>query len=687
MELSRMKSPKRRKPVWKKALSMASLGAILLFLGGWGAFRILVEAQDIDRLKEPLPAASIIYDRDGEEASRLSLNTIEEVEYADIPEPMVQAIVAVEDKRFFEHDGMDVRGIVRAFATNLSAGGTVQGGSTITQQLAKNVFLSQERTWSRKWNEVLLAKKIEERYSKQAIITMYLNQIYYGEGAWGIERAAKVYFGKGAKELSLSESAMLAGLVKAPSALTPYKNPDKAKERRNVVLKLMQEQGYITERQYEEATAEPIRLQAAKTDRVDEINFPYYVDAIIREAMDLYDLSENEILHGGLRIYSEMDTAMQREAERVYADTSLFPQSSADQLIQSGSVLIDPRDGGIRALIGGRGEQPFRGFNRAVQLKRQPGSTLKPIAVYAPALEAGYSPTDTIMDEPVQFGGYSPRNAGGAYHGEVTLYEALIHSYNVPAVKLLNEIGIDKGMEAAERFGIPLTDGDRILGLALGGLQEGVSPVQMAEAFGAFANDGVRYEAHTITRIETADGVVLAEAAQNQGVQATTVETARTLTSMMQGVLQEGTGKAGKLADREAAGKSGTTQMDGTNGEGAKDNWFVGYTPQLVGAVWLGYDKTDSKHYLTTTSSAAAAVFKALMDGALKDEPKLKFPAAPHIILNKANEKATKNEERLTKEQRKEQKKEEKKQKEKEIEKRKQEKKEEKKKGHGKDEQ
>lgn len=664
MELKRSAPQQKRKRNWKIVLMVALVGAIILFAGGWGAFRVLVEAQDIGQLDEPLPAASIIYDRSGEEASRISLNDIEEVGFEDIAEFMTQAIVAVEDKRFFEHDGMDLRGILRAVMTNLGAGGTVQGGSTITQQLAKNVFLSQERTWTRKWNEVLLAKKIEENYSKQEILGMYLNQIYFGEGAWGIERAAKVYFGKDAGELTLAESALLAGLVKAPSTLTPYKNPDKAKERRNVVLQLMKEQGYITEQQYDAAVNEPIELQDSKTDRVDEINYPYYVDAVIREAADLYGLSENDILHGGLRIYTELDTSMQQEAERVFADDSLFPASAEDQLIQGGTVLLDPANGGIRALIGGRGEQPFRGFNRAVQLKRQPGSTMKPIAVYTPALEAGYSPEDTITDEPVDFGGYSPQNAGGVYHGEVTLYEAFIHSYNVPAVKLLNEIGIDKGIEAAERFGIPLTDGDRALGLALGGLQEGVSPVDMAEAFGAFANDGTRYEAHTITRIETAEGTVLAEAAGESGVQATTPEIARTMTAMMQGVVQEGTGEAAAVDGRDIAGKSGTTQMDGTNGEGAKDNWFVGYSPQLVGAVWLGYDETDAEHYLTTSSSAAAAVFSALMEGALQNEPVQHFPAATIMMPDKkqqANagaadlegEKKQKQEEKLSKEEQK----------------------------------
>lgn len=603
---------------------------------GWGVFRMLVAAQDVSLLDKPLPSATIIYDHAGNEASRISQNAIEPVGYDAVPEHLINAVVAIEDKRFFKHDGMDLRGIMRALFTNMTAGGTVQGGSTITQQLAKNVFLSHERTWKRKWSEVLLARKIEENYDKPKIMEMYLNKIYFGEGAWGIKRAAETYFGKPVSRLTLSESALLAGLIKAPSALTPFKHSEKAKERRNLVLKTMREQGFIDAQTCEQASRIPVMLKDAKPDRKSEIKNPYYVDQIIREASNLYGLSENDVLHGGLRIYTEMDQHMQQTAERVYANDSLFPESTRDQLIQSGSVLVDPRDGGIRALVGGRGDQPFRGFNRAVQLKRQPGSTMKPIAAYTPALERGYRPEDTLLDEPVDFGGYQPKNAGGAYHGEVTLYEALVHSYNVPAVRVLNEIGINAGMDAAARFGLELTDADRTLGLALGGLQEGVSPLEMAEAFGVFASDGVRMPARAIKRIETADGAVLAEAANPSGVKATEPSVARTMTAMLEGVVREGTGEAAALADRPVAGKTGTTQMPGTNGEGAKDNWFVGYTPQLVCSVWLGYDQTDSGHFLTTTSKAAAEVFHAIMSEALQDEPVLPFPA---VNVDRKNEK------------------------------------------------
>ncbi|MFB9328583.1 PBP1A family penicillin-binding protein [Paenibacillus aurantiacus] len=600
-------------------------GIVVSGAAGVGTFKMMVAAQDVSPLSEPLHNATVILDQNGKEASRISLNKVEPVAFAELPDALVQAVVAVEDKRFFEHDGADLRSISRALYANLSAGGKVEGGSTITQQLAKNVFLSHEKTWTRKWNELLLAQKIETEYGKEQIFELYMNHIYFGEGAWGIKRAASVYFGKDVKKLTLAESALLAGIIKAPSALTPKKHLAEAKARRNVVLDLMKEQGRISAEQYAAAIMEPIKLLEEKQDRTEAIRYPYYVDEVIREATEVYGLTEEEVLHGGLRIYTALDPVMQQAVEQTYANDELFPASRDEQLIQSAAVLVDPRDGGIRALVGGRGDATFRSLNRATQMKRQPGSTMKPIAVYAPALEKGRQPGTIIVDEPVDFDGYSPKNADGQYHGAVTLYDALIHSYNVPAVKTLNEIGIETGMAYAEKFGLALTDRDRGLGLALGGLQEGESPLAMAEAFGTLANGGIRIPSYTIVRIENEAGTVLASRAETKPVQAVSAETARTMTAMLEGVVQEGTGKTAAIERRPVAGKTGTTQMPGTNGDGAKDNWFVGYTPQLAAAVWLGYDRSDAEHYLTTTSKAAAAVFRAIMSGALANEPVMAF--------------------------------------------------------------
>lgn len=631
------------KPLLLRVGILLLAGTVVSGAAGVGAFRMMVAAQDVSTLSKPLHSATVIFDKNGKEASRISLNKVEPVTFAELPDHLVQAVVAVEDKRFFEHDGADLRSISRAVYANLNARGKVEGGSTITQQLAKNVFLSHEKTWTRKWNELLLAQKIEKEYGKEQIFELYMNHIYFGEGAWGIKRAASVYFGKDVKKLTLAEAALLAGLIKAPSALTPKKHPEAAKARRNVVLELMKQQGRINAEQYAAAIMEPIKLLEEKTDRTDAIRYPYYVDEVIREATDVYGLTEEEVLHGGLRIYTALDPVMQQAVEHSYANDALFPASRDDQLIQSAAVLVDPRDGGIRALVGGRGEAGFRSLNRATQMKRQPGSTMKPIAVYAPALEKGLQPGTVIVDEPVDFGGYSPKNSDGQYHGAVTLYEALIRSYNVPAVKTLNEIGIGAGMTSAEKFGLALSEQDRVLGLALGGLQKGVSPLSMAEAFGAFANNGSRVPSYTITRIENESGTVLSSRADKAPVQAVSSETARTMTAMLEGVVREGTGTSAALQGRAVAGKTGTTQMPGTNGDGAKDNWFVGYTPQLAAAVWLGYDRSDAQHYLTTTSKAAAAVFHSIMTEALANEPVMAFQPVSGVPPVKPQQPKTKN--------------------------------------------
>ncbi|REK76784.1 transglycosylase domain-containing protein [Paenibacillus paeoniae] len=616
---------KRRRGLWKKGLLLLGLFLLLLGVSGWIGLRMLVSAQDVALLDQPLPAPTIVFDENEQEAITISLNEIESIAFEEIPRHMIDAIVAVEDKRFYEHEGMDIWGIGRALIQNVTAGQTVQGGSTITQQLAKNVFLSHERTLKRKWNEVLLAQKIEEQYNKNEIITMYLNQVYFGEGAWGIKRAAEVYFGKSVGSLTVSEAALLAGLVKAPSVLSPYKRPEQAVERRNIVLLLLKNQGYIDQQTYDQALNEALSLRESRPNRTDSIQYPYYTDQVIREAISLYGLTENDVLHGGLRIFTTLHPGMQLAAEQVFQTESLFPPSMGDQLIQAGAVLIDPKTGGIKAIVGGRGDQPFRGFNRAVQLRRQPGSTIKPIASYTPALENGFRPDSRILDEPVRFGSYEPRNVDNRFHGKVTLYEALIQSYNIPAVKLLNELGMDRGIDALTRFGIPLEAEDRTLGLALGGMKHGVSPQHMAEAYSAFINEGNRMSSHAIMRIESADGTIIAERKEEAGTRAVAPEVAGTMTAMLQGVVEHGSGKAAALAGREVAGKTGTTEMPGVAG-GARDNWFVGYTPQLVGAVWLGYDKPDSQHYLTTTSKAAALVFKELMNRALQDQPAIPFP-------------------------------------------------------------
>ncbi|MBO9130873.1 PBP1A family penicillin-binding protein [Bacillus sp. 165] len=615
--IERKQQQKRSKNLWKRVSSKGFLlktiliGAVFI-LGCVFILNMFIWTSDVSKLEDPAPQPTIIYDYEGEIASKISASNIEGISINQIPKDMVQAVIATEDQRFYKHSGLSYFGIVKAMLQNIVSGEIVSGGSTITQQLAKNAFLTQERTYTRKLKELILTKKIERVYSKDEIMERYLNQIYFGEGAWGVQRAAQVYFGKNANQLTLSESAVLAGIIRAPSALSPLKNMDKAIERRNTVLALMKKEGYISQNQAEKAKEQAIIL-ADKRSKDYDGKYPHYVDYIIDEAINKYHLTSNEVLSGGLQIYTELNPSIQSAVEEVYKNDNLFPKGQPDQLVQSSAVLINPATGGMTALVGGRGEHTFRQFNRATQLKRQPGSTMKPLASYTPALEQGYDIFDMLEDKPININGYQPQNYDSQFHGSVTMYDAVIHSYNIPAVGLLQKIGLEKGTNAVERFGIPLNEKDHTLGIALGGMNEGTSPLKMAQAFSVFPNNGVMIEAHAIQKIENADGEILGKWNKKQ-TRVIEASIAQKITFMLKGVVKEGTGMKAQIEGQDIAGKTGTTQLPFANLNGAKDHWFIGYTPNIVGAVWLGYDKTDEKHYLTSSSSQTATViFKEIL--------------------------------------------------------------------------
>lgn len=599
------------------------LGLLLIILIIMGFLYTAANGVDISALKSELPQATIFYDINNKPASKVSANKNEGASIKQVPKYMQNAVVAIEDHRFYEHHGIDIIGISRALFRDLKAGGAVEGGSTITQQLAKNALLSSKKTYKRKVDEIFIARKIEKNFSKQEILQMYLNQIYFGDGAWGIKRAAQKYFGKEVKDLTISESAMLAGVIKAPSALNPYNHLEKATARRNIVLNEMKKQGYITSEQFEKARNATIVLNDKGGDPLQE-KYPYYVDQVIDEAIHQYGLTQDDLLTGGYKIYTEIDPIMQAAVEKTYQKDSLFPNGE-DRLVQSGAVLVAPNTGGIRALAGGRGEHVFRGYNRASQLKAQPGSAFKPIAVYTPALENGWKITDMLKDEPMKFGDYQPTNYDHQYEGEIPMYQAVMESKNVSAVWLLNKLGLDKGIASAKRFGIPLEKGDRNLSIALGGLEKGISPINMAEAFSVFPNSGYRIEAHVIRKIVDRDGKTVAEWKEKK-TKVTTKAVTDKMNTMLLGVVEQGTGKGAQIPGREVAGKTGSTQVPIAGINGVKDQWFVGYTPQLVGAVWVGYDQTDENHYLTTTSSQGAAmVFHDIMKGALINTKPMSF--------------------------------------------------------------
>lgn len=582
---------------------------------GWLATRANVQT-----LKEGLSQPTVIYDHNGKVATNVATNRTGGAKIEELPKYVPGAVVAIEDERFYEHNGFDLKGITRALFNNLFAGEITGGGSTLTQQLAKNALLSPEQTYKRKAEELFLAVKIEKVYKKDEILQMYLNQVYFGGGAWGISNASKRYFNKDIKDVTISEAALLAGLLQSPSYLDPTKNYDVAMKRRNVVLSKMNELGMITKDQYTAAKEEKMKITSGSGSFVER-KYPYYVDAVLNEAITKYGLTQEEILTRGYVIYTELDQNLQTELEKVMNNKSLFPKGKGDTIVQSGSVLTDPASGGVRALVGGRGEHVFRGFNRATQLKAQPGSTIKPLAVYTPALEEGYTFDSELIDEPTSFGEYKPENFSKTYQGKVQLYKALEDSLNIPAVWLLNKMGLDKGLDSLKSFGLPIEKEDRNLAIALGGMSKGISPEQLANAFSAFPNGGKRNDSHLITKIVGPTGNTIAER-EPKTTKVTSKQNADEMTSMLLNVVETGTGKKAHIPGVQLAGKTGSTQLPFNDINGTKDQWMVGYTPNLVAAIWIGYDQTDREHYLPSSSSSnVVPIFKEIMKASVPHLP------------------------------------------------------------------
>jgi len=584
-------------------------------------------SQDLDKLEEPLPKPLIIMDKNGEVASEQYSVKYTAVPLSEMPETLIEAIIAVEDHRFYEHSGVDLIGILRSALKNLRSGSIVGGGSTITQQLAKNLFYTSEQTYSRKIKEAVTALRIEAKFDKDKILELYLNQIYFGEGTWGVQDAAQVYFGKNIQDITLPEAALLAALPKAPTSYSPFQDEEKAKDRRNLILKLLYDQKTIDQNTYDQAISAPIQLRDWDLPGLRG-KFQGYVDYVMEEAMTNYGYSFEELQTSGLIIYTQMDPVVQSAVEATYKMDELFPESSNEVMVQSGAVVLDPSTGGIRGMIGYRGQYFYQGLNRATQLKRQPGSAIKPLAVYAPALEKGYTPNSILIDEKTDFNGYSPSNYDDRYQGRMTLYNALIHSINVPAVALLNEIGVEAGLDFLKKTGIPMHNDDRNLSIALGGFTEGVSPLEMAQAYSVFPNLGTMYKAHAITKITLSTGEIQLEVAE-EAVEVMKPENAYTMTQMLMGVISEGTGKNANL-NRPVAGKTGTTELPSTETyegiSGARDAWFVGYTPGLVTAVWVGFDKLDPEHVMESAGgNHPAVIFREIMTRALLNTPVSSF--------------------------------------------------------------
>ena len=594
--------------LWRKfhLTQIVVLLAAIAVLAGLGTGFYFMKSADVETLKQGLSQSTIIYDRDGDKASKLSANRTNSVSIEKMPEHLQEAIVAVEDNRFYEHGGFDVKGIIRAAFTNVMAGSRVQGASTLTQQLTKNALLSPEKTYRRKIEELFLAIEIEKVYKKEEVLEMYLNTSYFGNGAWGVQNASKSYFGKDVSELTLAESTMLAGMVKAPSRYNPIDHMDNALDRRQVVLNQMVKYGYITQGEADQTANKNVTLKDASGDPLKG-KYAHYADAVMNEAISRYGLTQDELLSQGYNIYTAMDQNVQSGLEDVYENSSVFPQTVGGDDTQSAAVLMDPKTGGVLGVVGRRGEHVFRGFSFATQMKKSPGSTIKPLAVYTPALEEGYKPTDKLVDEKMSFGegegAYSPSNYSDTYEGELPMYRAVEKSANVPAVWLLDQIGLSKGVDAVKRFGLEAKNAK--LGLALGDITPGVSPLQMAEAYSTFSNDGVRKEAFFIQKIVGPEGEIEPKWAPKE-VKVTSKEVTDEMTAMLLGVVERGSGTRAQVDGIDIAGKTGSTQVPIEGIDGTEDQWFVGYTPNLVGAIWVGVEEVSKTNYMTTNSSDGA---------------------------------------------------------------------------------
>ena len=551
-----------------------------------------LEIPDVKGLETFKPKSSTrLYADDGTLFAELFVEKRIPIPITQMPRHLKLAFIAIEDVRFYEHPGVDLRGIGRALYKNVMRQGITEGASTITQQLARNLYLSRTKSLKRKVEEAVLAIQIERTYSKDEILNMYLNLIYLGEGAYGVEAAAHTYFHKKAKELNLEESAALAAMTTSPSRNSPYKNPKTALERRNLVLRKMYDAGFITRTEYDRASKTVLAVAPFKSYERKTGYFTEYVKQILEEQ----GKDSQEVSTTGLNIKTTINLKMTQYAyEAIEKGTQLYKtrHPNVQEPPEVALIAIDIKTGEIKVLIGGRdfSKSPY---NRAVQAKRQPGSSFKPF-IYLAALEQGYTPSSTIVDAPVSFSNWSPKNYKHEYHGTVPLSKALALSLNTATVRLLDKIGVDNVIDLARRLHIE-TKLEPNLSIALGTAE--IVPLELAAAYATFARGGVYIPPVAIKTVSTSDGEILLSNDEPDGEKVVSREEATALVGMLQGVVQGGTGRAASKLPYALAGKTGTTDE-------FKDAWFVGFSPNLLCLVWTGYDK---HHFLGKGESGGVA--------------------------------------------------------------------------------
>ncbi|MBN1664111.1 MAG: PBP1A family penicillin-binding protein [Deltaproteobacteria bacterium] len=587
------------------------------------------ELPGIAVLKDYRPSiATRVYADNYELIDEFFLEDRKVIKLSDLPPHVMQAFIAAEDARFMQHRGLDLVSISRAFLKNLAAGRIVQGGSTITQQVAKTLYLSPEKSYLRKVKEAVLAYKIDKYLTKDEILNLYLNHIYLGHGTYGVEAASQGYFGKSARYISLPEAAMLAGLPKAPSNYSPFQHFDRAKQRQVYVLDRMVEDGYITDKDRAAAIAFPLMLRSVKPK---EKIAPYFIENVRRYIQEKY--GSDVLYKEGLEVYTTLDMTMQRAAVDAVEKGLTEVEERAKHpkgMVQGALLCMDVKTGAIKAMVGGRDFKKSE-FNRATQSRRQPGSAFKPF-IYTAAFDKGLTPATRIVDSPIMFEDrytnkvWRPQNFDGNFLGPITMRTALVQSRNVATVKILQHIGVDYAMSYTTNMGItsPLV---RNYTLALG--TPGVTLLEMVRGYGVLANQGKKTTPFFIIKIVDRTGNIFEET-EIKAEQVIDPRIAFLTSYVMQDVVESGTGRRVKSIGRPVAGKTGTTND-------VRDAWFLGFTPSLVAGVWVGFDQEKSLGMTEVGGRAAAPIWLYFMENALKNKPIENFPVPDGIVFVKTD--------------------------------------------------
>lgn len=599
-----------------KNLLTISFAVLLAFYVGLKFY--IASLPPIENLESFTPnVVTKIYSQDGDIIKTFTAYKFEHVNVEKVPKHLIEAIIATEDKNFYSHSGYDMFGLIRSTFANIKAGSFVQGASTITQQLARILFLNNDKTFNRKIKEFIVSAQIEKTLSKDQILEMYLNNVYLGSGAYGVEGASQIYFNKSVKDLNLAQCALIAGLPQAPSVYSPFNNSDLAKKRQGHVLKRMLKMGYITQEEYDTATNAPLVLN--KNPHIYSYNkAPYFIDLVMQELNSL-GFDERDVSSGGYKITTTLNYKAQKAADEAVRRYLRSYGLTKDK--QQGAVYgISPLTGEVLVYVGGKDYEKSQ-YDRIQNAVRPPGSAFKPF-VYAAALQKGWRITDTLADTPVTIGGWSPRNYGSKYRGNLPLYKGLTYSSNVMAAKLIKDTGVRPVISLVRSLGIS-TPIENDLTIALG--SNGVKLSEMVVAYGAFANGGYKVKPYSVLKVETSRGKILYEAPKARIMKAISTETASGITQMLKTVIKEGTGRGANI-NKPAAGKSGTT-------DDYKDAWFIGYTPDVVLGVWVGNDDNSKMGIALTGGSVPALIWKDAMKVATENYGNVDFSYEPIDII------------------------------------------------------